>query len=75
MTVLRVRKNLHREIQKKQNRSKAIYTSDELRICAGLRVKELSELASVSGTTLRKMMRGEARSKTLIFHMACNHSV
>jgi predicted transcriptional regulator len=42
-------------------------TLDELRVRAGLRVNELADLADVSESTLRKMIRGQAVSAELIY--------
>jgi predicted transcriptional regulator len=42
-------------------------TLDQLRIRAGLRVNELADLADVSESTLRKMIRGEAVSSVLVY--------
>ena len=42
-------------------------TLDQLRIRAGLRVNELADLADVSESTLRKMMRGDAVSSVLVY--------
>ncbi len=42
-------------------------TLDQLRKRAGLRVNELANLADISESTLRKMIRGEAVSEVLIY--------
>lgn len=42
-------------------------TLDQLRRRAGLRIKELSDIAEVSETSLRKMMRGDAVSEVLVY--------
>ncbi len=42
-------------------------TLDQLRIRAGLRVNELADLADVSESTLRKMLRGDAVSSVLVY--------
>jgi transcriptional regulator with XRE-family HTH domain len=42
-------------------------TLDQLRKRAGLRVNELADLADVSESTLRKMIRGEPVSDVLIY--------
>ena len=42
-------------------------TLDQLRIRAGLRVNELADLADVSESTLRKMIRGENVSGVLVY--------
>ncbi len=42
-------------------------TLDQLRIRAGLRVNELVDLADVSESTLRKMIRGDAVSSVLVY--------
>ena len=42
-------------------------TLDQLRIPAGLRVNELADLADVSESTLRKMIRGDAVSSVLVY--------
>ncbi len=42
-------------------------TLDQLRIRAGLRVNELADLADVSESSLRKMIRGEAVSSVLVY--------
>ena len=42
-------------------------TLDQLRIRAGLRVNELADLADVSESTLRKMIRGDAVSGVLVY--------
>ncbi len=42
-------------------------TLDQLRIRAGLRVNELADLADVSESTLRKMIRGDAVSSVLVY--------
>ena len=42
-------------------------TLDQLRIRAGLRVNELADLADVSESSLRKMIRGEPVSSVLIY--------
>lgn len=42
-------------------------TLDQLRIRAGLRVNELADLADVSESSLRKMIRGDAVSGVLIY--------
>lgn len=42
-------------------------TLDHLRKRAGLQVKELTELADVSETTYRKMVRGEPVGEALIY--------
>ncbi len=42
-------------------------TLDQLRIRAGLRVNELADLADVSESTLRKMLRGDAVSGVLVY--------
>jgi predicted GIY-YIG superfamily endonuclease/DNA-binding transcriptional regulator YiaG len=45
---------------------KQVSTIDELRKRAGLRLEELAELSDVSYTSLRKMIRGEKVSKSLV---------
>jgi predicted GIY-YIG superfamily endonuclease len=45
---------------------KAVYTLDELRERAGLRINELADLAGISVTTLRRMIQGKAVSYALI---------
>ncbi len=40
---------------------------DQLRIGAGLRVKELADLSDVSESSLRKMIRGEGVSGVLVY--------
>jgi predicted transcriptional regulator len=42
-------------------------TLDQLRIRAGLRVNELADLAEVSESSLRKMIRGDAVSGVLVY--------
>ncbi len=42
-------------------------TLDQLRIRAGLRVNELADLADVSESSLRKMIRGDAVSGVLVY--------
>ncbi len=42
-------------------------TLDELRIRAGLRVNELADLADISESSLRKMIRGEGISGVLVY--------
>lgn len=42
-------------------------TLDQLRKRAGLRVKELSDTAEISESSLRKMIRGDAVSEVLIY--------
>ncbi len=42
-------------------------TLDHLRKRAGLRVNELADLADVSESSLRKMIRGEAVSDVLVY--------
>ena len=42
-------------------------TLDQLRIRAGLRVNELADLADVSESSLRKMIRGDAVSSVLVY--------
>ena len=42
-------------------------TLDQLRIRAGLRVNELADLADVSESSLRKMLRGEPVSSVLVY--------
>lgn len=42
-------------------------TLDQLRIRAGLRVNELADLADVSESSLRKMIRGESVSNVLVY--------
>jgi transcriptional regulator with XRE-family HTH domain len=42
-------------------------TLDQLRIRAGLRVNELADLADVSESSLRKMMRGESVGGVLVY--------
>jgi len=42
-------------------------TLDELRTRAGLRVNELADLADISESSLRKMMRGEGVSGVLVY--------
>ena len=42
-------------------------TLDQLRIRAGLRVNELADLADISESSLRKMIRGEAVSGVLVY--------
>ena len=42
-------------------------TLDELRTRAGLRVNELADLADVSESSLRKMIRGEGISGVLVY--------
>jgi predicted transcriptional regulator len=42
-------------------------TLDQMRIRAGLRVNELADLADVSESTLRKMIRGDGVSGALIY--------
>ncbi len=42
-------------------------TLDQLRKRAGLRVNELADLADVSESTLRKMIRGEPVSDVLVY--------
>ncbi len=42
-------------------------TLDELRIRAGLRVNELADLADISESSLRKMIRGEGVSGVLVY--------
>ena len=42
-------------------------TLDQLRKRAGLRVNELADLADVSESTLRKMIRGEPVSEVLVY--------
>jgi transcriptional regulator with XRE-family HTH domain len=42
-------------------------TLDQLRKRAGLRVKELADMADISESSLRKMIRGEAVSEELIY--------
>lgn len=44
-------------------------TLDELRIRAGLRVKELADLADVSESSLRKMIQGKPVSDFLIYRV------
>lgn len=55
--------------QEKRNRSKAIYTLDELRIRAGLRINELAKLANISSVTLSNMMHGQATNRAFIFRV------
>ncbi len=42
-------------------------TLDQLRKRAGLRVNELADLADVSESTLRKMIRGEPVGEVLVY--------
>ena len=42
-------------------------TLDQLRIRAGLRINELADIADVSESSLRKMMRGDGVSEVLIY--------
>jgi transcriptional regulator with XRE-family HTH domain len=42
-------------------------TLDQLRKRAGLRVNELADLADISESTLRKMIRGEGVSEVLVY--------
>ncbi len=42
-------------------------TLDELRTRAGLRVNELADLADISESSLRKMLRGDAVSGVLVY--------
>jgi predicted transcriptional regulator len=42
-------------------------TIDQLRVRAGLQVKELADLADVSESSLRKMIRGQAVSDVLVY--------
>jgi len=42
-------------------------TLDQLRKRAGLRVNELADLADISESSLRKMIRGEAVSDVLVY--------
>jgi len=42
-------------------------TLDQLRKRAGLRVNELADLADVSESSLRKMIRGESISEVLVY--------
>jgi predicted transcriptional regulator len=42
-------------------------TLDQLRKRAGLRVNELADLADVSESSLRKMIRGEGVSEVLVY--------
>ena len=42
-------------------------TLDQLRIRAGLRVNELADLADVSESSLRKMLRGESVGTVLVY--------
>ncbi len=42
-------------------------TLDQLRKRAGLRINELADLADVSESTLRKMIRGEPVSEVLVY--------
>ncbi|HEU5378562.1 MAG TPA: helix-turn-helix transcriptional regulator [Ktedonobacteraceae bacterium] len=42
-------------------------TLDQLRKRAGLRVNELADLANVSESSLRKMIRGEGVSEVLVY--------
>ncbi|GHO53259.1 hypothetical protein KSD_43690 [Ktedonobacter sp. SOSP1-85] len=44
-------------------------TLDQLRKRAGLQVKELTELADVSETSYRKMVRGEAVGEVLVYRV------
>lgn len=47
--------------------SKGVPTLEQLRIRAGLRVNELADLADVSESSLRKMIRGEGMSGVLVY--------
>lgn len=42
-------------------------TLDQLRKRAGLRVNELADLADISESSLRKMIRGEGISEVLVY--------
>ena len=44
-------------------------TLDQLRKRAGLRVNELADLADVSESSLRKMIRGEGVSEVLVYRV------
>ena len=44
-------------------------TLDQLRKRAGLRVNELADLADVSESSLRKMVRGEGVSEVLVYRV------
>lgn len=44
-------------------------TLDQLRIRAGLRVNELADLANVSESSLRKMLRGESVGNVLVYRV------
>ncbi len=44
-------------------------TLDQLRKRAGLRVNELADLANVSESSLRKMIRGEGVSEVLVYRV------
>lgn len=44
-------------------------TLDQLRKRAGLRVNELADMADVSESTLRKMMRGEEVSEVMVYRV------
>jgi predicted transcriptional regulator len=44
-------------------------TLDHLRVRAGLRVNELADLAQVSESSLRKMIRGEAVGDVLVYRI------
>ena len=44
-------------------------TLDQLRKRAGLRVNELADMADVSESTLRKMIRGEEVSEVMVYRV------
>ena len=44
-------------------------TLDQLRKRAGLRVNELADLADISESSLRKMIRGEGVSEVLVYRV------
>ncbi len=45
------------------------FTLDQLRIRAGLRVKELAKLSNIPESALHKMLRGQPVSRNLVFHV------
>jgi hypothetical protein len=54
------------EPSRRQRKPKDTYTLDQLRKRAGLWVVQLADLAQISDTALRRMMRGEAVRRTLV---------
>jgi hypothetical protein len=54
------------EPSQRQRKLKETYTLDQLHKRAGLWIVQLADLAQISDTALRRMMRGEAVRRTLV---------